>query len=284
MGIKFLNRYLLSKCKRKSIFRTSLQRFTGKTIVIDTYIYLYKYLSEDRLIENFHKMVSMYKKYSITPIFVFDGKPPTEKQALLQQRREKKKEAENKYKEIIEQIENGLDIEKNDQLNSQLVLLKKQFLKVDQEHIQCIKSILREHGVQYIDAAGESDQLCVDYVRRGLAWACLTDDMDMFVYGVKNVLRELDLYNETVMLYIYDRILMDLNMTPKIFRQILVLSGTDYNIQDNVCLHETLKWYYDYRKFIIQRNVEIDFYDWLCRYTKYIKDYKKLMETYHMFG
>jgi 5'-3' exonuclease len=281
MGIKYLNRYLLTKCKRGSIFRTSLQHFTGKTVVIDTYIYLYKYLSEDRLIENFHKMIQLCRKYSITPIFIFDGKPPTEKQALLQQRREKKKEAENKYKEIIERIESGLD--QSEQLNTQLAILKKQFLKVDQEHIQCIKTVLREYNVQYVDASGESDQICVDYVRRGLAWGVLTDDMDMFVYGVKHVLRELDLQRETVTLYIYDRILMDLHMTPKIFRQILVLSGTDYNIDDNVSLHETLKWYHEYRKFIIQRGIEIDFYDWLCRYTKYIRDYSKLMAVYKLF-
>jgi flap endonuclease-1 len=226
-------------------------------------------------------MIQVFKRYKITPIFIFDGKPPIEKQQLLQQRRERKKEAENKYKEIIDQIEHGLD--QSDKLNTQLALLKKQFLKVDQEHIQCIKSILREYNVQYVDALGESDQICVDYVRKGNAWGCLTDDMDMFVYGVKNVLRELDLYNDTVMLYIYDRILYDLNLTQKLFRQILVLSGTDYNIDDRVSLHETMKWYQEYRKFCIKKNVEIDFYDWLCRYTKYIKDYKKLMDVYHLF-
>ena len=281
MGIKYLNRYLLTKCKRQSIYRTSLQKFADKTIVIDTYIYLYKYLSDGRLIENFHKMIQVFKRYRITPIFIFDGKPPIEKQQLLHQRREKKKEAESKYKEIIDQIEHGMD--QTDKLHTQLALLKKQFLKVDQEHIQCIKAIMRENAVQYVDALGESDQICVQYVREGKAWGCLTDDMDMFVYGVKNVLRDFNLYSESVLLYIYDRILLDLNMNPKIFRQILVLSGTDYNIDDHVSLHETLKWYQEYRKYCIHKNVEIDFYDWLCRHTKYIKDYTKLMEVYHLF-
>ena len=104
MGIKFLNRYLINKCKKTSISCTSLQRFSGKTIVIDAYIYIYKFLGEDKLLENMDRMVSMFLNFKITPIFIFDGKPPQEKQTLLYQRREKKQEAEDKYKTILQQI------------------------------------------------------------------------------------------------------------------------------------------------------------------------------------
>jgi flap endonuclease-1 len=281
MGIKYLNKYLLTKCSSRAIFRTSIQRFGGKTIVVDSYIYLYKFLSEDRLIDNFHKMVTLFLKYNITPIFIFDGKPPIEKRPLLQQRKEKKKEAENKYKEIIDQIEHGLD--NTEQMATQLALLRKQFLKVDQKHVQIVKTILTEYNVCYIDAAGESDQLCVEYVRDGKAWGCLTDDMDMFVYGVPYVLREINLEEETVNLYILEKILQELRMSMHQFRQILILSGTDYNIHHHVSLYETLKWFQEYKRHCTQQKHCIDFYDWLCRYTKYIKNYSKLMDTYKMF-
>jgi flap endonuclease-1 len=281
MGIKHLNRYLLRKCRKTSIKTVSLQNLAGKTVVIDTFIYIYKFLGEDKLLENMNRMVTTLKQYRITPIFVFDGKPPEEKRCLLLQRFEKKKEAECKYREIIQQIETGLD--KTSDIDMQLNCLKKQFLRVDYGHIQCVKAILREHGVEFIDAEGESDIVCTKMVASNKAWACMSDDMDMFVYGTPRVLREFSLEYHSAILYNLYSILGDLNMTMRLFRQIMVLSGTDYNINDNVSLHETLKWYGEYRKWCIIRHSEMDFYDWLLRHTKYIQDYNKLQKVYGMF-
>jgi flap endonuclease-1 len=282
MGIKYLNRYLIHKCKKTSISCISLQRLSGKTIVIDTYIYIYKFLGEDKLLEHMDRMVSMFLNYKITPIFIFDGKPPQEKQSLLCQRREKKQEAEDKYKNILQQIESGLD--STDELKTQLIGLKKQFLKVDYDHIQCVKSILREYKVDFVDATGESDELCVQYVKSQRAWACMSDDMDMFVYGADRVLRNLSLYKHTVDLYDMKSILADLHMDMNTFRQIMVLSGTDYNTEANVTLHETLKWYHEYKKQrFTHKEMTLDFYHWLCKNTKYIQDYQKLVHVYNMF-
>jgi flap endonuclease-1 len=281
MGIKHLNRYLLRKCRKQSIRQISLQYLSGKTIAVDTFIYIYKFLGEDKLMERMHQLVSMFKRYRINPIFVFDGRPPEEKRTLLAQRLEKKREAESKYKEIIQQLESGLD--RTTELDIQLACLKKQFLKVDYGHIQTVKSILREHDVQFMDAEGESDVLCVKLVQTNKAWACMSDDMDMFVYGTPRVLRELSLECQSVLLYNLYSILGDLNMSMKLFRQIMVLSGTDYNIDETVSLHETLKWYSEYRKWCIVKHVDVDFYEWLLRNTKYIQDYSKLKKVYEMF-
>lgn len=312
MGIKHLNRYLLRKCRKTSIKQVSFQLLSGKTIVIDSFIYIYKFLGDNKLMENMNQMVTLMKQYRITPIFIFDGKPPEEKRDLLLQRFEKKREAESKYREIIQQLETGLD--RTSELDSQLNCLKKQFLKVDYGHIQCVKSILREHKVEFIDAEGESDILCTKMVASNRAWACLSDDMDMFVYGTTRVLRELSLETRSVLLYNLPSILSDLNMSMKLFRQIMVLSGTDYNINDNVSLHETLKWYGEYRRWCIKnvgdtrriyeppraygatavpntiqeqpmhKNQDIDFYEWLLRHTKYIQDYTKLQKVYSIFS
>ena len=44
-------------------------------------------------------MCSLFKRYNITPIFVFDGKPPKEKRKELDERRNARKEAYRKYEE-----------------------------------------------------------------------------------------------------------------------------------------------------------------------------------------
>ena len=61
------------------------------------------------------------------------------------------------------------------------------------------------------------------------AWACLSEDMDMFVYGCPRVLRYLSLMNRTVVLYNTQGILEILDISQKELREVCVLSGTDYN-------------------------------------------------------
>ena len=78
MGIKNLNRYLLENCKNQSIQKKHLELFRGKTIVIDTSIYMYKYAETGELIESMYHMISVLLHYKISPVFVFGGKPPKE--------------------------------------------------------------------------------------------------------------------------------------------------------------------------------------------------------------
>ena len=103
MGIKDLNKIVRSYCK-KSTKIISLKELSGKTIVIDISIYLYRFAKENTLIENIFLMISIFHYYHITPIFVFDGKPPIEKRDLLIQRIKDKKAAEKEYNVLKEKL------------------------------------------------------------------------------------------------------------------------------------------------------------------------------------
>jgi len=71
--------------------------------------------------------------------------------------------------------------------------------------------------------------LCSKMVIDGTAYACMSDDMDLFMYGCPRILKRLDLLSTTVDYYDLDSILKTLNVSFKDFKQICVLSGTDYN-------------------------------------------------------
>ena len=92
MGIKHLNKFLRTECS-ESIKAITIAELSGKKIAVDISIYMYKYESNEALIENMYLMLATFCQYNIIPIFIFDGKPPTEKKALLQKRKEDKKEA-----------------------------------------------------------------------------------------------------------------------------------------------------------------------------------------------
>ena len=280
MGIRDLNKYMIDNCSKTSIYKTHLFKLKGKTVVIDTSIYLYKYLTSNSLIENMYLLISILLHYNITPLFIFDGKPPAEKKELLKERNDKKKEAEMKYKNIQNVLTNkNITNENKKQLQDELNSLKKQFVRLNEKDISSVKELIVKYGIDYIDAPSEADQLCVYFVNTDKAWACLTDDMDMFVYGCKRVIRHISLLEHTVILYDTSKILKDLQMDLQTFRQILVISGTDYNTKLNTCLYKTLQWYKEYMK---NDNQEIDFYTWLNTNTRYIENYEQLIKIYNI--
>ena len=296
MGIKFLNSYLQKQCSTRSIRSVPLSYFRGKSLVIDTFIYLYKYIGEERLEERFHQLIRTLQSHEIRPVFVIDGKPPEEKRALLAQRRAKKAVAEQAY-----QLEMAKTVDSNPHT---LKELKKQFIHVRFQDVQTVKDIMKQYEVEYIEASAEADNTCVDYVKKNKAWACVSDDMDMLVYGCERVVRNVCLDHGTVELYTLSSILYELKMSMNQFREVMVLSGTDYNTDHQTTLFHTVRLFREYKKStyvgnrattewfrthnyeVMKRNrgeLPISFYEWLRRYTGYIKDYDKLLQVNALF-
>jgi 5'-3' exonuclease len=287
MGIKNLNRFLLDNCNKKSITKIHLSKLTGKKLVIDVSIYLYKFLSENALMENMYLFISILKKYNISPIFIFDGKPPPEKKQLLIKRLIDKMEAEKKYLNIKEYLLSETNEEKKEEKIVEMELLKKQFIRVKDDDVCKVKQLFEAYGVSYFVAPSEADQLCAYLNKTEQVWGCVSDDMDMFLYGCNYVIRHISLLNHTAVLYDRNKILSDLNMSSQIFNEIMILSGTDYNINNETSLNETIKWYYEYMKYSekeLKNNKQpYSFYVWLIKNTKYIKNYELLLRTYQLF-
>lgn len=288
MGIKHLNKFLLNNCSKNGIYKCHFSKLANKTIVIDISIYLYKFIAKNALLENIYLMISVMKYYNIIPVFIFDGKPPIEKKELLYKRKMKKKEAEKEYKELQLKINseehNLISPEEYQDIQEKMEYLKTQFIRITDSDIQIVKKLINACGVEYYDADGEADILCCQLVLNGKAWACISDDMDMFVYGCPRVIRQISLMNHTCIFYDINNILKDLDMSMSIFREIMVLSGTDYNTNENINLHETIKWYNEYLLYLNNnKDCNITFYNWLLKYTKYIQNIDLLLKTHDMF-
>ena len=264
MGIKYLNRFLQENCK-ESIRKVNLYELSGKKVVIDTSIYMYRYLGEEALLENIYLMINILRLNNIIPLFVFDGKPPKEKEDLLRERKENKKKAEEKYNELKNQLIDGQN--EKEKIEEEMIQLKKEFIRLHHTDIKDVKLLIQSLGVSYIEAPGEADKLCAKLVNKNLAYACLSEDMDMFVYGCKRVLRYLSLLNKTAIMYEMKDILIELDMNFNDFKNICIISGTDYNIHNNNDLTNTLKYFKKYRKSKEKKN---NFLSWLEENTDYI--------------
>jgi len=288
MGIKYLNSFLKENAL-PSIKLCNLIDLSHKKIAVDISIYMHRFLSDDTLIENMYLMLSIFKYYQIIPIFIFDGKPPQEKSDMLLKRKEGKIYSEREYAILKEKMEINNDMDETDkqELIYNMDMLKRKFVTIRKNDIKTVKQLIISYGAVYYDAPGEADELCALLTIKEKVWACLSEDMDMFVYGCPRVIRYLSLMSHTAVLYDMKGILNNLGITQKELREICVLSGTDYNLirdDDNESKHiltNTLKQFKKYRK----AKTGLDFYDWLVeKYDdEYIEDIDQLNKIYDMF-
>ena len=281
MGIHNLNKFLIEKCKKTNIRKTHLSELSGKTIAIDTSIYLYKFMADNTLTEHFYLMISLFRNYNIVPIFVFDGKPPKEKRELLLKRRQLRKESEEQYNKLKEEYDALADSsDEKVELRKELDLLKRESTSISYDNLATTKALISAYGAKYEQAEGEADVLCMQLVQLGKAWGCMSDDMDMFVYGCPRVFRHFSLVNHNVIAYDFSEMLCDLEMDIQTFREIAVLSGTDYNCDNKTSLGETVALYEKYKK---SEDKERGFYDWVLHNSNYITDYPILLSIVKMF-
>lgn len=266
MGVRMLNRYL-REFTTGALKQLTINDLKGKKIAIDISIFLYQYKGCNALLENMYKMIVLFRDYHVTPVFIFDGVPPDEKLKILEERDAGKKRAKQKCEYLENELRNNNELNDADrtQIEEKLLLEKKKCLHITNSNIRDVKDLIDLLGVTYLEADGEADDLCAMLVKKKDVWACMTEDMDMFVYGVSRVLRNFDLEKGTMTLYSMENILKNLKMTQSEFRDVCLLSGTDYN-KSRFTVYTSMGFFY---KFLKKKKGLMGFYDWLI-FTKII--------------
>jgi len=225
MGVRYLNT-LIKRLAPGGLKSVQLSDFSGKCIVIDTSIYLHKFLAANSLIESMYFMIAQFKYFNILPIFVFDGAAPAEKQWVLNTR-----ECVRESTELEVQSSSNAPFYETDvnRVQQQMRSLKRRFIRIHGSELSEIKRLMREFDVPYVESDGESDVLCAYLVKTNLAQACMSDDMDMFMYGCPIVLRHVNIWHGTGVQYTLSTILEEMHVSLHSFRMVCILSGTDYN-------------------------------------------------------
>ena len=148
--------------------------------------------------------------------------------------------------------------------------LRKRCVRVSGCELADVKRLMRAFDMRYIDADGESDNMCAQIVKMGIAHACMSNDMDMLLYGCPRVLRHFNIDQETVIEYDLCQILERLDVSICEFREICILSGTDYNpnnfepgIRHRIYLSNIFDSYYRYRESAEYGTTTITFYEWM---------------------
>ena len=289
MGIPKLNKILIDRCSQNAISKFHIETLYKKKIAVDISIYLYRFLADGNFMEQVYLFLSLFKYYCIEPVFVFDGKPPPEKRGIIQKRRLEKRAAKDEYdilEKQMEEIDNVTmdDIHKMEihkriavqEVHKRMEVLKKKMVRVKWEHIDNAIELIHEFGFIHYLAPHEADQLCVYLAKKGDVHAIMSDDMDMIISGCPRVIRNLNMSTHEAILYDNCQIIRELQLSLEHFRQIVILSGTDYNNTSSISIKKAFEIYSQYSA----ENSGNTFYDWLSSQKLITDDF---MEIYNMF-
>jgi flap endonuclease-1 len=221
MGIKSLTKLIKNKSP-DAIETSQYHKLSGKRVAIDTSLYIYQSLMNVRhngksLTNNDDKVTShisgiFYKNVNllsmnITPVYIFDGKPPVEKSEVIRMRQEKAKVAKTK-------LENSVSDETCSESTKDK--LEKKSIRLTKTHIDDIKQLLNLMGIEYLHMDGEGEALASELCRIGYVDYVMTEDMDTLPFGcprlIRNCLDRTQKRKDLISIIDLDKVLEDLKL------------------------------------------------------------------------
>lgn len=225
-----------------------LEEMKGRRIAIDAFNTLYQFLTviRDRLtglplMDSKGRVTShlsglLYRTINlleagIRPIYVFDGKPPAWKHAVLAERHEARKAAGEAWKELSEA---GAPSE-------EILRAAKMSTRLTDDVIRHGQELLTLMGIPWIQAPSEGEAQAAWMCSDGMVWSVASQDWDSILFGSPRLVRNLtiagkrriastgamhDVVPELVEL---KKVLSDLGMTREQLVAMAMLIGTDFN-------------------------------------------------------
>ena len=232
MGIKSLTQ-TIKKFSPDCIENENLYKLSGKKVAVDASLVIYQQLlkcpnnalfktSEGKITNHiiglFYKIMN-YISLNIELIFIFDGKPPDNKQACIDKRKEKSKKAH-------EECGSETNIDKKNKK-------EKESIRITKVMIDDVKTLLNLMGIKYIHPEeGEGEGFASELCRIGVVDYVLTEDMDTMAYACPKLIRncvDKDLKRKDIIsIFSYDKLINGLDLSHEKFLDFCILCGCDY--------------------------------------------------------
>lgn len=246
MGIKKFNSYLqqLNLIKEFDDIETVIKYI--KTLIIkpkdymfitiDTSLYLYKYIRAEKMnpkisfISLFKKQICKLLKYNVIPIYIFDGIPDNLKSDTISKRLETKNNAYIKIKDLSLINQDELTDDDKKELINKITKLSLQTINITNNDCKKLQHYFDSINIPYIVSPCESDVLCAKLVQSGYADACMSEDMDILIYGCNILIKS---HGGKYYIYQYDNIIKTLDISTNQLCKFATLLGSDYSRSAN---------------------------------------------------
>nr|MDO8108972.1 flap endonuclease-1 [Candidatus Sigynarchaeota archaeon] len=238
MGVKITE--IVEGAKRVPV----ISEFSGKTIAIDAFNWLYSFLASVRLadgvqltdkegrstshLSGFFYRNAFLLENRIKPVYVFDGKPSVLKKETIEERIEIREEAQKK----AEAAKDAGEIEeahKFAQASS----------RIEPHMIPDCKHLFEVMGIAYIEAPSEGEAQAAHMVNKNDVFTAASQDYDCFLFGARSLLRNLTqqekrtikgkVYKIEMEYYESKKVLEHLGVSREQLVDIGILTGTDFN-------------------------------------------------------
>jgi flap endonuclease-1 len=173
-------------------------------------------------------LIVRLRRNGIEPVFVFDGKPPTAKSEVLDQRRATRVAVHREMADIRNEMATATTFEKIDMERRHAVLQARapSVTSMDKDEV---KQFLYSAGVLFVTANGEADDVLGYLCRQGYLSAVVSTDMDMLARGVKLLVIP-ETNDATVLTQILlSDVLSGMRLSYEQFVNACVLMGSDYS-------------------------------------------------------
>ena len=220
--------------------------FRDRIAVIDAYNVLHQFLSIIRSrdgtpLKDSHGNITshlsglLYRtanliEAKIRPVYVFDGKPHPLKARVIEQRKQRRLQAEKAWKEALEKGDIETAKKKAQQTS-----------RVTDEIVEQSKELLDALGIPYVQAPSEGESQASYMVKKGDAYAVGSQDFDCLLFGSLLLIRNLTssgrrkLPNKKAYVKVTPELirlkpgLSSLNILQKQLIDMAILIGTDFN-------------------------------------------------------
>ena len=223
-----------------------LNELSTRFLAIDGYNALYQFISVIRQPDGtplmdrrgritshlsglFYRTIKLLEN-GIKVAYVFDGKPPEFKHRTLEERTERREEAEKKWQEALRRG----DVEEARKYATQASRLEKAM-------VEDSKELLDAMGVPYVEAPSEGEAQASYMAAKGDVWAAGSQDYDSLLFGSPRLVRNLAITGKRKLpgrnvyidvkpeLIVLDEVLKTLNIDRRKLIWLGMLVGTDFN-------------------------------------------------------
>lgn len=261
MGINGLVTWLREKVP-DLIVTVPVASLSGQRLAVDASVYLYKFICMDnqmkgKWLDMFINFIICLRKNNIRPVFIFDGKPPKQKERTQKERRAIRHATEQRVLELEELIDTLSEYDFNEKIPKELKKridaalnentkyhsrkevmkkLNEKFKKdnstvihITPKHNKQVQDLLTFMGLPWFKATGEAERSCSWMCKWGYAKGVITTDSDVLAYGTPIFIKDLKTNQDLCQIIRYQDVLEVLDLNEKQFTDFCIMCGTDYN-------------------------------------------------------
>lgn len=197
MGVTGLTKLL----KDRKVFSQTVSLKELNTIIkakqplvaaIDANNFIHKFLCNREpkcFLNSITTMIHNLLKFNIIPVFIFDGKPLTDKKDELNRRAGQRNAAQKRVEELESDFSKAQSAAEKKQITQRIISYKNQLVRITNDHVRLVKKLLKVFRLPFVDAPNDAEAVACYLNKIGKVDLVITEDSDCLVFGCKYLLR-----------------------------------------------------------------------------------------------